>query len=205
MVPDFMMSLPHPTEGTKRMLAELKIINCCPSRYSVGVDQKGVDKRAGLLQGEYKKKAKDVDTMYGDVPAGQVGPVQRHLNSYGKIIGIVVGAWAEGSEDLHNLIQNITDSRSNYLELTRGRPASDGERALMLGQIRRRISVASVRANANCLLDRLKLVGPEAGKAAERRRWRSREEQMMRHEEEAVWLAKTRHHGICHRGQFSLL
>ena len=35
-VPDFRMTLPDPTEGTKRRLAELKAINCCPSRYQVG-------------------------------------------------------------------------------------------------------------------------------------------------------------------------
>ena len=41
--------------------------------------------------------------------------------------------------------------------------------AVILGQVRRRLSVAAVLTNANCLLDRLQLVGPEAKRAAEKR------------------------------------
>ena len=46
-------------------LAKLKVINCCQTRYSTGDRVKAVDKRARLLQGEYRKKAKDVDRLYG--------------------------------------------------------------------------------------------------------------------------------------------
>ena len=89
--------------------------------------------------------------------------------------------------------------------LARGRPGSDGELAVILGQVRRRISVTAVRVNVNCLLDKLKLVGPETKRALERRRWRWREEQTMQNNQQVVWLNRTRHHSIIHRGKFNLL
>ena len=56
-------------------LAELKVINYCQTRYTPGDKTKAVDRRAKLLQGEYKKKAKDVDRLYGATREGTTGPV----------------------------------------------------------------------------------------------------------------------------------
>ena len=56
------------------------------------------------------------------------------------------------------------------------RPADDRERALLLGQIWSRIT-----AKTKCLLNRLKLVGPEAEKAAVREtETRPQEDHIMR-------------------------
>ena len=56
MVPDFMMKLPNQTCGVVNRLAELKVLNCCPSRYSPRDKVKAVDKRARLLQDEYPER-----------------------------------------------------------------------------------------------------------------------------------------------------
>ena len=136
MVPDFMISMTDPVDGTKRRLAELKVINCCPSRYSAGEQQKGVDRRARLLQAEYRKKAKDVDRDYVGIPVDQEGPVLRHLNQYGDVLGLVVGAWGEGSEDLHDLVHIIALARLSAVGLARGRPGSEQELAVITGQVR---------------------------------------------------------------------
>ena len=79
--------------GIQRKLAELKNINCCSSRYDVNSRQKAVDRRAGLLANEYRKKARAVDKDYVGVPEGEVGPVERKLEEYGDILGLVVGNW----------------------------------------------------------------------------------------------------------------
>ena len=42
---------------------------------------------------------------------------------------------------------------------------------VVMGQLRRWLSVAAVRANHTCMLSRLSLLGPEAKKAASRRPW----------------------------------
>ena len=56
-VPDFLIELQSQTGGKVSRLAELKVINCCPTRYSPRDKTKAVNRRANLLQGEYKKKA----------------------------------------------------------------------------------------------------------------------------------------------------
>ena len=79
MVPDFKLEVPCATGGKVSKLAELKVLNCCPTRYSPGDRDRAVNKRAKLLQGEYRKKARDTDRKYGDTVEGTIGPVERKL------------------------------------------------------------------------------------------------------------------------------
>ena len=102
MVPDFMLKVSNPAGGKADRLAELKVINCCPSRYPPGRSDKAVDRRAGLLQGEYRLKARNADRVYGGFVGVNYGPVERKLMQFGEVLGLVIGAFGEGSEDLHN-------------------------------------------------------------------------------------------------------
>ena len=53
-------------------------------------------RRAGGLQSEYDQR------YQGTVP-GQSGPLVQRLDGYGKLWGLVVGPWGEGSKVLHSL------------------------------------------------------------------------------------------------------
>ena len=68
------------------------MINCCSSRYNVRDIQKVVDKRAGLLSTEYRRKAREVDRGVIGIEEGTLGPVERRLEEYGDLLGLVVGA-----------------------------------------------------------------------------------------------------------------
>ena len=59
------------------MLAELKVISCCPTRYQRDprATIKAVDRRAITLPNEYRQHARKIDREYGGVPEGVVGPV----------------------------------------------------------------------------------------------------------------------------------
>ena len=57
-------------------------------------------------------KAKGVDRHYGGVQEGVEGPVQRKHESFGDIKGLVFGAFREGSEDVHSLVQSMAASRA---------------------------------------------------------------------------------------------
>ena len=81
-----------------------------------------------------------------------------------------------------NLVQTIAESGAAAVGLNRGQAASDGELAVLVGQVRRRLIVAAIRDNLSRLLTRLSLVGSEARQAATRRAWRRREDEMMRRE-----------------------
>ena len=65
---------------------------------------KAVDERANLLQGEYTKQTRNADSQYVGTAAGQMGPVENKLLQCGDLQGLVVGAFGEGSEDLHSLV-----------------------------------------------------------------------------------------------------
>ena len=204
MVPDFMLELPSQTGGKTRKLAELKVINCCSTRYSSGQRGKAVDRRANLIQGEYRRKAREADRISGDRDEETMGPVERKLLQFGDLLGLVVGAYGEGSEDLHSLIQNLAESTVNAMGLRRGRQASEEELGVVVGQIRRSLSTTFKRAQAQCLISRLNCTGQGFAQAYKRRNWAVREEEKMRNERLAQWVGRDRGRNLVRRGQFLL-
>ena len=204
MVPDFQFQVPCPTGGKVSRLAELKVISCCPTRYPSVAGAKAVDRRSNLLQGEYKKKARDADKQYVGTAEGSVGPVENKLLQYGDLQGLVVGAFGECSQDLHTLVQTIAEARVKSLGLARGRQGTEAELGIVVGQVRRMLSTTSVRAQAQCLLARMSQVGEGVGQAAKRRRWAAAEDERMRKERMAQWIGRVRGRNIVERGQFLL-
>ena len=207
LVPDFQLEVPCATGGKVTRLAELKVINCCQTRYSTGDRVKAVDKRARLLQGEYKKKAKDVDRLYGGTKERTkegTGPVENKLSQYGDLQGLVVGAFGEGSEDLHGLVQLLAESKVKAMGLSRGREGTEAELGMLVGQIRRMLSTVNVRAQAQCLLTRMNSIGEGVSQAAKRRKWAAIEEEKMRKERLIQWESRVRGRNIVRRGEFML-
>ena len=49
-----------------------------------------------------------LNTSYHHTADKQTGPLARRLQSFGKLEGLVVGPWGEGSKDLHSLLFSIT-------------------------------------------------------------------------------------------------
>ena len=86
--------------------------------------------------------------------------------------------------------------------LREGRDGSKQEVAQVTSQIRRVLSTSICRANANCLLARLCLVGEGGNMAAKRRRNMTAEEERMRREREGWWLSVKTGKNLVRRGQF---
>ena len=124
LLPDFKLEVPSPTGETTATLAELKLIGAVRSRYPGGSRIKAVDRRAGLLAGEYRRKVANIDHQVLHVPEDQVSPLQRRLEGFGDLMGLVVGAFGEGSEDLHSLVQIMAESRLQVQGFARGREGS---------------------------------------------------------------------------------
>ena len=134
LVPDFMLRLPTP-EGPTDSLAELKVISAGVSWYPRGVEVRGTDKRAGLLQGEYRRKLAKYDRSYHGASQSQTGPLVSRLEGYGKLESMVVGPWGEGSKDLHLLIKNLAEQKISARIRGRGGGGSDLELGQALSQI----------------------------------------------------------------------
>ena len=165
-------------------------LNAGLSRYPRGgapSRQKAVNRRAKALQGEYEGKLRGMDRQFHGTPEGQHGPLVRRLNSFPKLQGYVIGAFGEVSEDLHRLVDHLTESRGHFLALSSGLATSEREKGQIKGQIRRKLSVALIRANSLCTLSRVSNVGPKAQAAAKRRQLTLSHESAMRQERRSYW------------------
>ena len=193
LVPDFRLELPTLEGNTGLLLAELKLISCCKTWYSpsAGGNIKATEKRAAGLQADYRRKARDADKETRERTGDQRGPVERRLEEFGDLIGLVFGAWGEASEGVHRLIQAMAEARMRYQSLQSGKPGSAAELGVIVGQIRRKLSLAAVKAQTECLLAKLHQVGPGTAAMNKRRQWAAQEDERMRREREAQWLRRT--------------
>ena len=70
--------------------------------------------------------------------------------------------------------------------------SEEGEKAVVVGQIRKRVSVAIVRAQCHSLLGRLEVIGPGSPAAAGMRRFADEQERRWRRERQAIVLVRDR-------------
>ena len=82
------------------------------------------------------------------------------------------------------------------------RQLSDHGKGVVVGQLRRQLSTASIRAASNCLLDRMHQCGQGAQMAAKRREGSAWLEEVMKNEREVQWLAKLRGGKLVQKGRF---
>ena len=79
---------------------------------------------------------------------------------------VVVGAFGEGSDDLHALIHHLASSRVRVAGPQKGKRgqvrSEEAELALTTAFLRRTLSLVGVRAQARLLLGRLEVTGPGA-------------------------------------------
>ena len=204
LLPDFRLELPSPAGETTQRLAELKIIGAVPKWYprsgGLARRKKGVERRVVPLPGEYRNPLKKLDSKYHGTLDGQVGPLVRRLESYGKLLCLVMGTFQEGSKDLHSLLEHIADSKLKARGLARGREGSEQERSVILMNLRRELSTAGAKAQSACLLGRVARMGEGHRLAAKRRVWVRREDELRQEASRAHWLANIRGRGIIRGG-----
>ena len=189
-----------------RVLHELKVISCSQTRYKPTWTERGVDKRAQQLQQEYLVKARNADRKYNGVAEGEVGATERKLLELGEDRGLVAGAWGEVSEPCHSLLAHLATSRVRVAGPTRGRRglerSEEAERAIAISSLRRKLGVATVRAQCHSLLGRLETLGPGTA-AASNRRWQAAEEERRWRREEAAYTLAMRQGRSSYRTGFS--
>ena len=151
------------------MLKEIKVISVSQTRYQPTWEERGVDQ----LHNEYVNKAKRVDMLNCETQPGQVGPIEAKLLSYERVMGMVFGAFGEASQPVHQLVDSLATSRVTVAMPQRGRMGVDrtlaGERSIVVGQIRRKLSVAPVSAQCLTLHGMLELIGTGLPEATARR------------------------------------
>ena len=204
LLPDFRLEIPSPAGEPNQRLAELKIIGAVSKWYprngGLSRKKKGVERRVVPLPGEYRNPLKKLDAKYHGTTDGQVGPLVRRLDSYGKLLCLVMGSFQEGSKDLHFLLDLLADAKIRARGLARGMEGTEAERSIILMNLRRELSMAGAKANSACLIGRVARLGEGHRLAARRRVWAQREQDMREEAARAHWLANIKGRGIIRGG-----
>ena len=89
LLPYFRLQLPSPARESEYQLAELKMIGAVAKWYprsgALARRKSGVDRRVIPLPSEYSKPLAKLDRKYHGVAEGQVGPLQRRFEGYGRL------------------------------------------------------------------------------------------------------------------------
>ena len=202
-VPDFWIVLPKEGSPTP-VLHKLKCISANRTRYLVTQAKRAVDKRAEDLHDEYVSKAQQADQLYGLVEEGRQGRVERKLLSFPKVEGLVFGNWGEASESVHSLVEHLATSRARVGEPQArsrgGRLSEEGIKSVAVGYIRRRLSIAAIKAQCLTLLGRLEVMGPGAVLANNRRKTALEQYELWRRERCAQIIADKQGYNAVRRG-----
>ena len=134
------------------------------------------------------------------VAVGEEGPCQRRLAEL-PLLDLCFGAYGEGSPGVHTMVSLLASCRVRTLQL-QGAAPSPYQLGVEVFTIRKRLSLAAVRANNTLLLARLGQVGEGSGLAGKRRSWQRMEERQVVLQREADWLAVTTGREIVRRGRF---
>ena len=203
--PDFLFKLKSAEGDVEQVIADVKTISLGnKTYYKPGYDgDKAVTLRAAQLPGEYNRGALKVDREMGY--ADGTGPTIRKLHSYPQVLDLVFGAYAEVSDGAKKILDQLAEARLQSQGLRRGSPEGNKELALVTGYLRRRLSSAVMRANVQCLLERLMLVGEGQGQAGKRRQWARREEERARLDRMAAWQERVTGRNLSRRGDINIL
>ena len=172
MVPDFLLT-------TSNQLADVKTMSCCPSnypreRFRNGLRHDAVRVRQGKVQSQMRYKARRLDRTHNNHTDPTPGPVQAKLASYGRVLGLVCGAFGEGSPDLHALADGIADAAVATRFQDLGAASFKEAKARALRYAYRRLGMEMMRGTAALRYHRLNMVlssAPSIKAAAARRKW----------------------------------
>jgi hypothetical protein len=199
LTPDLMLRF-QTADGPRDQLGEIKMMSAGVSRYPIGKTEKQADRRARELPSTYRRPLARLDTLYHGTGPGETGPLVSRLQSWGELLGYVAGAWGEGSQDLHALIQAGAESRVAFECRSSGRQETERRLGAKVAEYRRLVSTCCVRAQAQCLVARIGLISPAARVAAQRREVAGRLERQLQQERKAQWMASLAGPGWARRG-----
>ena len=119
------------------------------------------------------------------------------------MLDLCFGAYGEGSEGVKKLLCSFAKSRLRSQGLRKGSPEAVKELGLVTGYLRRRLSTAVIKANVQCLLERMVMVGEGIGQAGKRRQWARQEEERARLDREEQWLERVTGRSLWRGGDFT--
>jgi len=166
-IPDILIKLghlPRDEDSTNHLkgfdhLADIKTL--APGAIYVSCDAESahaVARRQKEVKREYFKKAEKLDRKFHNTPPGTVGPFSRVLRDYGvqgEVLGLVVGAFGEVSQDVHHLrdvvAEKLVEIHTSYFKIPTNRAKS-----FVVNLLTRKWGHSIARGWARLLLERLR-------------------------------------------------
>ena len=166
LVPDFLMRVKLPESGPMEYLLELKCVHLARSHYRITDninDNDGycpaVARRAREVPKDYIRKAQHADRTYCGTIPGRIGPIERRLRSYQRVVPLVFGAFGEASEGVELMISQLAHA-GGAIHWRRMKARSPEEASGALAwMLRRRWGIVALREAARLTLDRLQYAG----------------------------------------------
>ena len=93
----------------------------------------------------YTKKAQKGDQRFNGTREGQKGPIEMRLNSFGPVLGLAIGAFAEWGQNLLALVDLLACERARPWGVE-GFKSENHARSYYKSGIRTRIGIAATRA-----------------------------------------------------------
>lgn len=167
MIPDLCFGWPSGGE----QLGDVKTLHCGDAYLKTrNHGTRPVDTRANRVSKECVKDARELDQERNGVPEGTVGPVEAKLLSFGKVVGLVFGAFGEASDGVHALVRRLAGVAVQRGQHDLGWWGGRDRLSAMVWSLRRMVGMVAWRALVRLRLHRLRFVGTHGLQAAARRR-----------------------------------
>ena len=162
-VPDLVLRVPADggIPGPER-LYEFKFLHHVRAKYNRVNDtqpSRAVNRLADSFPAMYRRKIRRLDSRFDTTGAhtadGGKGPAEQRLDQFGRVRGLVIGAFGEFSTDLDSLVSALADAASHTLWRDMLCPSALGAKAVLLHLYRAAIFFAGVRENAHLIHSRL--------------------------------------------------
>ena len=104
------------------------------------------------IYAKYMRQMRTVDHIYNETPKIlgklQDGPCTRHMNSFGKIQGLCVGAFGERSQAFEKLIDYIAEEQAGHVWLLSGYRSSAEAKGVIKYRLQTEIAIECMRSRA---------------------------------------------------------
>ena len=120
------------------------------SRAGRGIAARDPEKAAATVRERsaaesYTKKAQKGDQRFNGTREGQKGPIEMRLNSFGPVLGLAIGAFAEWGQNLLALVDLLACERAQPWD-AEGFKSENHAKSYYKSGIRTRIGIAATRA-----------------------------------------------------------
>ena len=129
-----------------------------------------VETRQEQVHKEYVNKAKAIDRKNG---APEPGPALAHLESFGRVQGLVIGPRGEASSDLHALVERVCKVRAEKLVQESSYTLQEAKAVVKRG-VCRRLGATFVKHNMICMRQRISILSGGSRSARSRHRLQAR-------------------------------